>query len=170
MASPTLPTTSAETKPEKKSKPVLTASGRVFNAPLENPRWELFCNLFATSEDCFGHGVKAYAIPYDIDVTEKGQYFVAKSGASELLTKPYILERVNELLDIAMSDEIADKQLSFLILQNGDLGAKLQAIRERNRLKGRVVKKINLSGSVDTEASPEQLARIADVVRERLGK
>ncbi len=161
------PTPKAEKPIENRG---LTPAGRVPDAPLGNPQWEVFCHLYASDRDFFGNGVECYAQAYGIDITEKGAYFSAKQCAYKLLTKVDINERINEILDITVSDAVIDKELNWTALQRGDLGAKVAAIKERNKLKGRTITRLQLSGAIETEASPEQLARIADVVRERAGK
>lgn len=99
---------------------------------------ELFCVLYASDRDFFGNGVQAYIEAYDIDVSEAGQYNVAKSGAHENLTKAYILKRINELLDLTLNDTFVDKQLALVITQNADLPSKVRAMSEYNKLRGRI--------------------------------
>lgn len=113
-----------------------------------------FCNLYVTSE-FFGNGVQAYIEAYDIDVSKKGAYDGARSSVSALLTKPNILKRINELLDNeGLNDSFIDKQLLFLITQNADFSSKVSAIREYNKLKQRIVSKLELSGNIINVVPP----------------
>lgn len=99
---------------------------------------ELFCQLYATDAKFFGNGVQAYIKAYKVDLAVPGAYQVAAQGANENLKKPYISNRINQLLeDIGFSDVEVDKQLAFVIMQHGDLRAKVAGIKEYNALKKR---------------------------------
>lgn len=101
----------------------------------------LFCKYFV-SKDFFGNGTHAYAEAYDKDLEDIKQYNVCKVSASELLTKPNILSRINEeLTDAGLNDNFVDKQLLFTITQNADFSSKVKAISEYNKLKQRIVTK-----------------------------
>jgi len=103
------------------------------------PDQEKFCQCFIGPDEFFGNGVQSYIKAYGIDVSKKGQYEVAKAGAYENLTKPYINDRINELLeDQGLNDNNVDKQLGLVINQNAEFGSKVAAIREYNKLKKRV--------------------------------
>ena len=123
------------------------------------PKEELFCKFFATDRDCFGNGVQAYMKAYG----SKVKYGTAKTQAYRLLTKPHILVRVRKLLDIWVSGEVVDKEIGLLILQSGDYTAKVAAIREYNRLKGRLaaqkIEFINPYENVTDEELEEEIAR-----------
>ncbi|MFA5234535.1 MAG: terminase small subunit [Sulfurimonas sp.] len=103
------------------------------------PMQEAFCKLFATEPEFFGNGTQSYISAYGVDVNQKGAYLRARVEAHNLLTKPNILQRINELLEeIGLNDSNIDKQLFLVVNQNADLSAKIQAIREYNKLKGRI--------------------------------
>ncbi len=127
-------------------------------AKLSNPQHEMFCILFASDKEFFGNGVESYAEAYDIDVEEKGQYKVAASGASRLLTNAGILTRIDELLDLIMNDQVVDKQLAYWIQQKANPQASVGAIKEYNALKQRVIKRIE--GKIELDI-PESLVRFA---------
>ena len=101
-----------------------------------NPKQELFCQLYASDEEFFGNGVKSYMMAY-----QTLDYNTAKVEASKFLTKPNILDRINELMDIVINDIVVDKELAFVIKQKDNLSAKVAAIKEYNNLKGRVIQK-----------------------------
>lgn len=102
-----------------------------------NPKEELFCQLFAKDRDCFGNGVQAYIKVYS---TKKKPvpYKSAKQLAYRLLTKVHLIDRIRELIDIRVSDEVVDKELGMVILQYADIPSKVAAVREYNKVKGRL--------------------------------
>ena len=111
-----------------------------------NPKQEFFCELYASTREFFGNGVQSYIEAYDINTNERGAYNTAKTSAYDLLTKPYILDRINELLELrGLNDSFVDKQLEFLITQNADLSTKVRAINEYNKLKSRITDKLDLT-------------------------
>ena len=62
---------------------------------------------------------------------------VAKSIASENLTKPYIIKYLNSLLETdGLNDTVVSLQLFFIITQSADLSAKLRGIDIYFKLKG----------------------------------
>jgi hypothetical protein len=95
------------------------------------------------SKDFFGSGVESYAAAYGLDLTNQKDYNNAKVAASKLLTNSNILSRINEELDAAgLNDNFVDKQLLFAITQNADLSSKVRAIQEYNKLKQRIIEKL----------------------------
>lgn len=109
-----------------------------------NPKQEMFCKLYATDREFFANGVQAYIEAYNPDTSKKNWYNTARSNASQLLTNTNILKRINELLEMeGLNDAFVDKQLTLLISQNADFGAKTAAIREYNKLKQRITEKID---------------------------
>lgn len=99
----------------------------------------LFCQLYTTRE-FFGNGTQSYIEAYNINTMDPGAYIGAVTSASRLLTKAYIMQYINYLLEdvLGVNDAFVDKQLVFLITQNADLRAKMAAIKEYNILKNRV--------------------------------
>jgi len=115
--------------------------------PLGNQHWEQFCRLYATNQECFGNGTKAYIAAYDIDMQEKGAANSARASASKLLRNGIILARISFLLDSGFNDAQSDKQLAFLVAQNADLKVKIAAIREYNALRNRIQRKLEMDFS-----------------------
>ncbi len=106
------------------------------------PQQELFCELYASDREFFGNGVQSYIEAYGVDTSKPGWYRTACSGASENLTKPYILERIEEIFEAhGLNDQFVDKQLEKLICQDADFRTKLGAIQEYNKMKGRIVER-----------------------------
>lgn len=108
------------------------------------PKQERFCKHYV-SEDFFGNGLASYKKAYNTE-----GHGNAKVNSSKLLNQKKILDRINELLDASgFNNQHADKQLYMVLTQNADLKAKMMAIREFNKLKGRIVEKsINLNGNL----------------------
>lgn len=108
-----------------------------------NAQQEAFCqNYISNDKNLFGNGVQCYIEVYKPDQTKKNRYRTACSVASEILTNPKVIARINELLeDWGLNDENVDKQLLFLISQFEDKNTKLWAIREYNKLRQRIIDK-----------------------------
>jgi hypothetical protein len=107
---------------------------------------EKFCMLYATDREFFGNGTQAYIEAYEPDMSKPNWYKSAQGSASRLLSNAIIIERVNELLeDCGFNDIAVDKQHAFLIAQHEDKHVKLGAIKEYNKLKQRIVEKIEVT-------------------------
>jgi len=128
-----------------------------------NQKQERFCQLYALDADCFGNAYKSYVQAYGIDVGKKGASAGARSSASQLLTNPNILKKIRELTkEMQITNEMVDSELSFLILQRADYGAKIRAISEYNRLRGRLDKALNESGELSKLSDPELDSLLAE--------
>ena len=114
-----------------------------------NPKQEPFCQLYATEREFFGNGTQSYIEAYDPEKVGNW-YNTARSRASELLTSPNVLARINELLDITLNDQHVDKQLALVVTQNADFSSQMAAIREYNTLKQRITDKVEHSGLIAT--------------------
>lgn len=113
-----------------------------YNLTLEQ---EMFCQYFTSPTEFYGNGVQSYASAYNLDLTDSRSYNTAKSRASQLLTSVNVINRINDLLDVSgFNDQNIDKQLLMIISQSADFHAKLGAIREYNKLKTRIVEKLDL--------------------------
>lgn len=109
-------------------------------------RQEKFCRLYASEEEFFGNGVASYIEVYNPDTSKKNWYKVACSSASRLLSNEKVFRRINELLELGgLNDAFVDKQLNFLLNQHADFTNKLGAIREYNKLKQRIVNKMDVT-------------------------
>ena len=127
-----------------------------------NVHQEKFCKLYVTKE-FFGNGTEAYIEAYGIDLTKKGAYEGARASASRLLTDANILKRINKLLDNeGLNDSYVDKQLLFVITQNADMGSKVQAIKEYNKLKQRIDERIKMQSQVEIKNFVVELSNEAD--------
>lgn len=111
-----------------------------------NPKQELFCKLYASDREFFGNGVQSYIEAYNIDLSQKGAYLSAKANANKLLTKDYILKRIDELFEAhGLNDTFVDKQLEKLIIQDADFKTKVSAIKEYNALKSRIKNNLDIT-------------------------
>lgn len=102
------------------------------------PKQEKFCQMFAKDRDCFGNGTQSYLKVYNKGKKKKVSYRSARTLAYVLLTNVDIISRIRVLIDTYISDEVVDKELGTVILQQGDLSSKVAAIREYNKVKGRL--------------------------------
>lgn len=126
------------------------------------PQQEMFCQLYASDREFFGNGVQSYIEAYDVDTSKPGWYRTAKASASENLTKPYLLERIEEIFEAhGLNDTFVDKQLEKLILQDADFKSKLGAIKEYNKMRGRVNEKIDITSGGD-KIAPIALVEFVD--------
>lgn len=122
---------------------------------LLNPNEKMYCQLYFGGGEYFGNGVWSYIKAFNFDVPllpisflktkEKKKYNVARSGSSDLLAKPHIINEGNKILDSLFKEEIVDRELTKIIMQDKDKMSKNVAIREFNRLKSRVSDKIDLT-------------------------
>ena len=99
---------------------------------------ELFCQLFSqVGTEYFGNGTQSYIKAFS---TKKKviKYRLAATYAYELLKKPYIYKRINDLLKIYVDDNVVDAQTGAVIYQWADMSSKVAAIREYNKVKGRL--------------------------------
>lgn len=132
-----------------------------------NPKQEKFCQLYATDTEFFGNGVQAYIEAYGPDTSKPNWYKTAAAAASRLLTNVKVCDRINELLEEqGLNDQNVDKQLLFLINQHADFKSKVAAIREYNKLKGRITEKKQLSGRLEVspyqELTADELRKLAE--------
>lgn len=145
--------TDTEQEENEESQSIVTADqenvekpGKPLRVKKLNLKQELFCKLYASDREFFGNGVDSYVEAYNANTNNPNWYKVAQVSASKLLSNPMILARINELLpDLGFSDEFADKELSFVMTQKADFGAKISAIKEYNKLKQRIIEKTDIT-------------------------
>lgn len=144
-----------------------------------SPQQELFCRFYAQNNELFSNGTLSYAEAYDfrldelshespiIKTDDKGKavewgeseytkaYNTCSALASRLLRSEKIQNRVISLMNEWMKDEVVDSELFKVIMQNSKLESKVAAIREYNKIKGRVTEKIDhTSKGEKLEANP----------------
>lgn len=103
---------------------------------------KLFCQYYASHEELLWNGVRSYAKAYGIDEQLlQRKYKIVQTQSSRLLSNVIICRYISSLLDLKYSDEFLDNQLWLLALQNEDRKVKIEAIKELNKLKQRIVDK-----------------------------
>ncbi len=143
----------AKKSPKKKAQPE-KKTGADFDL---NPKQSLFCELYATSEEFFGNGVKSYIKAYDC------AYSTAEANASVLLGNTRICEYINSLIELnGFNDQHVDKQLSMMINQHADPRVKIAAIKEYNILKQRITKKVELGATDELKEWMTNMNNILD--------
>ncbi len=124
---------------------------------------KLFCQYYI---ETFGNGTEAVLMA-GYDVSKKNgtpDRNLAKSIASENLTKPDILACINGLLNKAgMNDEMVAVQHSFLIKQHQDLGIKTRAIDMYYKLRG-LYKQTDSAGNGYDEILESAVTRIKSLL------
>lgn len=139
----------AKKKPAKKKKAAKKKTTRKVKSPGLTLQRKKFAKLYTSDKEFFGNGVQSYAEAYNIDLTSKGSYKAAKTGAWRLLTNADLLAYMNELLvDMGLNNIHVDKQLAFLITQNAEFVVKMAAIREFNKLRQRIEEKTKIQGEI----------------------
>lgn len=125
--------------------------------PKLNPKQEAFCRHYAKGEGTFGNATLSYSAAYDIDIGDlsrrdmvgntivgrefKDEYQTCSVNGARLLRNAKVQARITELLNELLQDEIVDAELAKVIKQDGDLAPKVQAIKEYNKLRGRIIDK-----------------------------
>lgn len=112
-------------------------------------RQELFLRYYIQNSATRGNGAMSYNMAYGkgLENHEKGSdkynriHAVCRVEASKLLTRPNVNARRIQLGTQMLRDEVVDFELSKVVTQDEERGHKLGAIREYNRMKGRVVEK-----------------------------
>lgn len=144
-------------------------------------REEIFCQLYAGYGDrsFMNNGVMSYIAAWGIETPThrvqitKGKlkywdyapkYKVAKTQAHYLLTRADIRVRIHSLFKILFSADTVDSELLAVIKQDLDPKAKVMAIKEFNELKGRITKKLKLSGELKSNLPENRLAEVAQYV------
>lgn len=160
---------SSKKKPKTKSK---KPKKILFDLEKLNINHRRFCELYVKNQSLFGNATQCYALAFGWDLDslsdesvygppdETGHkeyledsprlkaYNVCKVEGSRLLTYPNVNTYINELLRNLMTDETADAELTWVMNQRTELGPKIQALREFNKLKGRIIdkKQVELTG------------------------
>ena len=99
------------------------------------PKEKLFCKYY-TSQEFFCNWTKSY-----MKSNPSSSYESARVQASKLLTNNNIIEHIGKLLDwLEINDNIADRELSKLVLQDEDKWVKLNALKHYDNLRARIEK------------------------------
>ena len=133
------------------------------------PAEEAFCQLYANSSEYFNNATLSYAVAYNYnldDILDKDEYQTKYNSArvlgSKILTKVYIRERVSQILRENLTNDKIDEELSWVAKQRKDLGAKMRAINEHNKLKGRIEEKMKHTFDEESLLSPAQIYQLLE--------
>ncbi len=159
----------AKKKSQKKKKPVAVKPGL-------NPKHELFCQFYVKNSELFGNATLSYAEAYAYSLDElsrakpmdaegkptddseyQKQYNVCSVEGHRLLRSPKIQDRLTKLLNEMLKDDVVDRELVKVILQDHKPEAKVAAIREYNKLKARITEKVEHSGNISISNVLDQL-------------
>lgn len=141
---------------------------------LLKPQHEVFCRLYTLTEEFFGNATLCYAEAYNYhlerlskkavyagkdvveenikagDIVEDSEYKKAYNTCSVngkgLLRKTKVQQRCTELLNEWLGEANVDAELAKVVKQDNELAPKVMAIREFNKVKGRVTDKVTLTG------------------------
>jgi hypothetical protein len=135
------------------------------------PQQELFCCFYTQNEALFGNATLSYAEAYAFDLDSLSHerpcnrdldedqnehrhsvecplseydiaYQTCSSNGSRLLRSAKVQARVTALLNDMLRDDVVDSQLAKLIL-NADGPTRIAAIREYNKLRQRIIDKVD---------------------------
>ena len=124
---------------------------------------ELFCRLYTQNTEFFGNATLTYAEAYGFDLDkldrtrekdERGKeiigtseyekvYNVCSAAGSRLLRNVKVQVFLRKCRNEFMRDDVVDGELVKTILQDYELPSKIAAIREYNKLKQRIIDKID---------------------------
>lgn len=119
------------------------------------PEQELFCYYYADHESTRFNGTEAYLAAYDKEGTMDRK--VAQMSGSRLLLNVVVNDKINRLIDASINDETVDHELQKVIRQDDERPVKVQAIREYNKLKGRITE----HHEIEATASLSELLKAA---------
>lgn len=122
-----------------------------------------FCYYYVFGYECvkeednfrMGNGMRSYALAYGYKEIDDEVNDACRAKASLLLTKVNILKYIDKLLaENGFNDAIADSRLRDIMI-NGSNIESVQAIREYNKLKQRIIDKMHVIHDVITGAKVE---------------
>jgi hypothetical protein len=105
---------------------------------------EKFCQLYMTDPKILGNGKQCYKVAYH----KKSADHTCSKEATQLIRKPAVKARMREILELSgFNDEHIDNHLKSVIDQNVELGSKVAAIKEYNRLAKRIDDSASVKGT-----------------------
>lgn len=149
----------------KKKKKKKVAPKIKFDIDKLNINQQRFCQLYALNSFLFGNATQCYARAYGYNLdslSRQGVYSdpdeegntekvedspyekalnICSVGGHDLLRIPKVNEYIKSLLQQIINDDDADAEIGWVMKQRVDLGPKIQALKEYNRMKGRSVDK-----------------------------
>lgn len=137
------------------------------------PQQEYFCRLYTTKGDTFSNATLSYAEAYQYElpkdekdklILDSKEYNICASNGSRLLTNDKIIARNIRLLNDSFNDDaVADARLNEILIGGKDTDS-IQAIKERNSLKQRITKKLDITsaGRPLASVSDDELDKLAN--------
>lgn len=107
------------------------------------PQEERFCLLYALKSDMLFDAYECYLQVFEEECAGLNRKAIV-ARARRLLEKTEVTKRINQLLHNpvdGLSDQVADRQLYHLMMQNADLNVKLRAIEMYKKEVGKFVKR-----------------------------
>ena len=170
----------AGNKPKKATKSHIRPTPSAVLQGQLNINQELFCRYYTQDSDTFGNATRAYGFAYDYKLDElpdddavyetitdeKGHAHqelvepstkqkalsVCATEGNRLLRNPKVLTRITTLLNEMLTEEFVDAELLKVIRQDHDLGPKVRAISEFNKLRQRITDRLDLTSGGKTIA------------------
>ncbi len=129
-----------------------------------SPKEELFCQYYATSGQAFGNARLSYALAFNKPFNTRAQKSVCDTLSQRLFRKVLIYKHIETLLNKKIDDDIVDKELAKVIQQNEELKAKVSAISEYNRVRGRITHKHKFEGISDETLAESLAQRLTGII------
>lgn len=176
----------------KKNKPKIQKKVKKNKPKIEDeltPQRMRFCQLYTQNSDLFGNATLSYADAFGYDLESLSQeaiysepdefghkekiedspytkaYNVCSVMGTRLLRMVKIDEYTKVLLNEMMTNENADAELAWVMKQRRDLGPKIQALREFNKLKNRIINEVIVTDQrVDPKAKDQTDSVIAQFI------
>lgn len=131
-----------------------------------NQQQQRFCIEYVRGDN-MGNGTRTYANVYDYELQEN--YNTCREGAKRLLQQNKVIQYIDLLIYKAgFNADSVDLHLSYLIHQQADFGTKLGAIKEYNKLQGRITDKMELNGNVSHDHNRPDYSNLDDSELEQL--
>jgi len=130
---------------------------------------ELFCRYYILGSSKhnlrLGNATQSYALAYYNKLVEQGdkEYYTCGKGSSDNLKKPKIKARIKEIKEEAgWNDDAMDSRLREIAFMSGEPSASVSAIREFNRVMGRIIDKQSLVDDKGNDVFEKILKDVAE--------
>lgn len=139
--------------------------------PLSLAKHEAFAQLYVNNQSTFGNATVCYALVYGFEIKEspevgpekaKANYNTCSVNGAKMLGRTKVRNRVNWLMDQLYNEINADRQTAYVMQQNHNLGAKMLAVKEFNRVQQRVESKMKVEHTTTMAGFLDQLTKAAE--------
>lgn len=125
-----------------------------------NERQKNFCHFYLfPKETCF-NAARSYMAAYDLP---ESKYKAARSASCRLITNVSIKTYISELLNEFDKTVKVDEELHKVIAQNSNLIAKMDAVKEYNKLKQRIHDKVDLLVTTEKPLGERLMKRLSKI-------